>query len=46
MDKNYVKLSTMVGENFDIFLSQMANNALKSFLENVMIFLASLPLYI
>jgi len=32
--KNALKLSPMVGENVDIFLSQMAKNALnKSFLE-------------
>ena len=27
--KNAFKLSTMVGENFEIYLSQMAENALK-----------------
>ena len=29
MSKNDLKLSTMVGENFEIYLSQMAKNDLK-----------------
>ena len=29
MAKNALKLSTMVGENFNIYLSEMAKNALK-----------------
>ena len=29
MAKNYLKLSTIVGENFEIYFSQMANNDLK-----------------
>jgi hypothetical protein len=29
MVKNALKLSTMVGENFEIYLSQMVKNALK-----------------
>ena len=29
MDKNDVKLSTMVGENFEIYYPQMAKNDLK-----------------
>ena len=31
MAKNALKLSTMVGENFEIYLPQMAKNALKLF---------------
>ena len=29
MAKNALKLTTMVGENFEIYLSQIAKNALK-----------------